>query len=125
MFFSKPKTKVRRTKMKKSLSALLLALSSFFVFVGISQAGQCIYLYNWKGKNYYYDSSDVRYAGDIVSFTEYEGSCSSPTSDPELIDIDCARRVSRGGYVYEERSAWYPISPGSPDDIERIKLCGN
>jgi hypothetical protein len=109
--------------MKKSLLVLLSAMLSFFMFVGISQAGQCIYLYSREGKNYYYDTSDVHYSGNIVSFIEYEGNCSSPTAEPEFIDIDCAARVSRGGYEYEAPSAWYPISPGSPDDIERIKLC--
>jgi hypothetical protein len=105
-------------KMKKSLLVMLLALLAFFMFLGISQAGECIYLFSEKGKNYYYDSSDVKYSGDIVSYTLYENSCSSP-SDTWYLEIDCAKRMIFDWDVGE----WDQIYPGSGDDTTRIKLC--
>jgi hypothetical protein len=105
-------------KMKKSLLVLLLAMLSFLMFAGISQAGQCIYLFSENGKNYYYDSSDVNYEGDIVSYTLYEYSCSSPTDEWDFV-IDCARRMM----LEEPAGDWYQIYPGSGDDTTRIRLC--
>jgi hypothetical protein len=106
-------------KMKKLLLVMLLAMLSFFVFAGISQAGQCIYLFNVNGKNYYYDSADVTYKGDIVSYTLYENSCSTSEKYWDL-DIDCAKRMI---FDFWGDKGWEPISPGSGDDISRIKLC--
>lgn len=77
--------------MKKSLLVMLLALLSFFMFAGISQAGECIYLFSDNGKNYYYNSSDVKYSGNIVAYTLYENSCSSP-ADTWYLEIDCAKK---------------------------------
>jgi hypothetical protein len=106
--------------MKKLLLVMLVVMLSYFMFSGISQAGECIYLYNWQGHNYYYNSSDVEYKGDIVSYTLYEDSCSSPTRDWD-IDIDCAKRMIQDWTFGDD--TWKPISPGSGDDTMRIKLC--
>ena len=109
--------------MKKLLLALLLALLSFFMFLGISQAGQCIYLYSYEGRNYYYDSSDVKYSGDTVSFYLYKDKCASSGEWWDL-EIDCARRMIREyDFFTVEPTDWKPIAPGSYDDTLRIKLC--
>jgi len=100
--------------MKKSLLVLLLALLSFFMFAGISQAGDCIYLYSYEDINYYYDSSDVEYSGDIVFFYLLEYSCSSPT-DEWFIAIDCVRRM-----ISIDFGDWESIDDW---DVVRQKLC--
>lgn len=105
--------------MKKFLLVLLLVMLSFFIFLGISQARQCIYLLSSEGKNYYYDPSKAEYSGDIVSFTLYEGNCSSAAKFWDL-DIDCAKRMILDWWGGE---GWKSISPGSADDTLRIKLC--
>jgi len=104
--------------MKKSLLVMLLAMLSFFMFLGISQAGQCIYLLSSEGKNYYYDPSEVTYSGDIVSFILYRNECEISPFDNWLEEIDCARRMIR-----EYGREWQSIHPGSNDDTLRIKLC--
>jgi hypothetical protein len=105
--------------MKKSLLVMLLALLAFFMFLGISQAGQCIYIVSSEGKNYYYDPSEVSYSGDTVLFTLYEGTCSSEAEWYDL-EIDCAKRMI---FDWWGDKGWESISPGSVDDTLRIKLC--
>lgn len=106
--------------MKKILLGVLLIMLSSFMFPGISEAGQCIYLYSWKGSDYYYDSSDVKYSGDIVSFVLYRDSCSGSTDSWDL-DIDCVKRMIRD--IFSPSGDWESIRPGSFDDTLRIKLC--
>ncbi len=95
---------------------MLLAMLSFFMFAGISQAGQCIYLATDKGTAIYYDSSDVFYEGNIVNYYAYDdNTCTAPFN---MIYIDCARRMYR-----EVTEEWESIAPGSSFDVARQKLC--
>jgi hypothetical protein len=111
-------------KMKKSLLILLLAMLSFFMFTGISQAGQCIYLGSVEHDVYYYDSSSVEYAGDIVSFVNYDNDACEDDYLTIYDEIDCARRMYRSKFYGENWSEWQStISPGSPIDVARQKLC--
>jgi len=108
-------------KMKKLLLVMLLAILSFFMFAGISQAGQCIYLLSSEGKNYYYDPSGVQYSGDIVSFFLYDNdACEVKLSTITSIEIDCAKRMIFDLWGDE---GWESISPGSVYETLRIKLC--
>jgi hypothetical protein len=111
----------RRITMKKFLLALLLAMLSFFMFVGISQAGQCIYLGYVGDYEFFYDSSDVKYAGDIVSYVEYDNDACEDDGWGMAAEIDCARRMGR--IFFEDWSRWESISPGSIEDTLRIKFC--
>jgi hypothetical protein len=107
--------------MKKFLWVILLALLAFFMFLEISQAGECIFLYSGYGGDSYYDSSDVKYSGDIVSYVQYVGSCTSPKFTFSY-EIDCAKRLMRkfedGNYT-----DWVTFYPGSGADIASKKLC--
>jgi hypothetical protein len=110
--------------MKKSLLIMLLAMLSFFMFAGISQAGQCIYLGSAGNEVYYYDSSSVRYAGDIVSYVEYDNNACEASEVTADIEIDCARRMYRSKYYGEGWPEWKSIiTPGSPIDVAWQKLC--
>ncbi len=122
--------------MKKSVLVLLLAVLSFFMFVGISQAGQCVYLdTDPLGDEYYYDSSSVRYEGNIVSFDlYYNAACEADAGDedhedaaippsPAAYQLDCARVMAR--YWDRDKKSWSPWTggPKSWADGVRIKLC--
>lgn len=116
--------------MKKSLWVLLLAMLSFFMFVGISQAGQCIYIMNiidseaGTNTSNYLDSSSVKYSGDIVSFDIYEDDACEDWSSVWLFDIDCARKMYRVAAGFEsDWSSWQSIYPGSFHDTMRMRLC--
>ncbi len=105
--------------MKKSLLVMLLAMVSFFMFAGISQAGQCIYLASGADYVYYYNSSDVQYSGDIVSYVEYDNNACKVDALAFPIAIDCVRRI----FQDESTDGWESIYPGSPIDVARQKLC--
>ena len=105
--------------MKKSLLVMLLAILSFFMFAGISQAGQCIYL----GEKSYYDSSSVRYAGDIVSYVDYDNNACEENEFTFATEIDCARRMSRVMLGFAYWSEWESFPPGSFHDVAWQKLC--
>jgi hypothetical protein len=107
--------------MKKSLLVLLLAMLSFFMFEGISRAGQCIYLVSSPRFVYYYDSSSVKYSGDIVSHAEYGNNACSGV--PVYVEIDCARRMSRVKLSGHDWTHWQQIDSGEMIDIIRQKLC--
>ena len=109
--------------MKKFLLVLLLATLSFFIFLGISQARQCIYLLSSEGKNYYYDPSKAEYSGDIVSFFVYDNDACKLELYTTLFEIDCARKMSRYYDLAGLSSEWESISPGSVYETLRIKLC--
>ena len=108
--------------MKKLLLLLLLAMLFSFMFPVISQAGKCIYLYSFKGSDYYYDSSDVKYSGDMVSFVLYKDNCSSSAVEYWDLEIDCVKRMIRDNSGWVDGD-WEPIRTGSFDDTLRIKLC--
>ncbi len=109
--------------MKKSLWILLLVLLSFFIFLGISQAGQCIYLFSERGNNFYYNPSDVRYSGDIVYYVFYDDDTCTRNELSFGEEIDCARRMVRAEEWEGGWEPWRPISPGSFSDRMRIRLC--
>jgi hypothetical protein len=104
-------------KMKKSLLVMLLAMLSFFMFVGISQAGQCIYL----SSGFYYDSSGVKHSGDIVSYVIYATNTCEKDNTGIDVEIDCARRMERD--YYSRWTEWQSFSPGSDGDVAWQKLC--
>ncbi|OGP53401.1 MAG: hypothetical protein A2Y65_06785 [Deltaproteobacteria bacterium RBG_13_52_11] len=108
--------------MKKILLVILVVMLYSFTFLEISQAGECIYLYSWEGRNYYYDPSEAQYSGDIVSFVLCQDDCSSDVF--WFIEIDCATRMIReADFLLFEDTDWESIRPGSYDDTLRIKLC--
>ena len=119
--------------MKKSLLVLLLVVLSFFMFADISQAVQCVFLSSddWGGE-YYYDSSSVRYTGNIVSFDlYYNATCEANKGDedtdtppsPSAHQLDCARGMAR--YWDSDKGLWSSWEGGSKSfaDRIRIKLC--
>jgi hypothetical protein len=127
-------------KMKKLLLVMLLALLSSFMFLGISQAGQCIYLGSLvvpKDRllgedeytvDFYYDSSDVKYSGDIVSYVEYDNDACKEDYFATDMEIDCARRMNRHyGIIpndFPGWSEWRLIQPEDTSwDVARQKLC--
>jgi hypothetical protein len=107
--------------MKKSLLVMLLALLSSFMFLGISQAGQCIYLHTYYGRSFCYDSSDVKYSGAIVSFVLYGNNACKWDEFTADEEIDCTRRMIR--FYDKDWSEWESIAPGSYDDVKMQKLC--
>ena len=109
--------------MKKFLLVMLLAMLSFCMFVGISQAGQCLYLGSVEGEVYYYDSSSVEYAGNIVSFVNYDNNACEDDYLTIYDEIDCAGRMFRSKFYGEDWSKWESINPGSPIDVARQQLC--
>jgi len=104
------------------MAGVLLIMLSSFLFPVISQAGQCIFLYNWKGNDYFYDSSEVKYSGDIVSFVVYKGSCSSSAVEYWDLEIDCVKKMIRDNSGWVDGD-WEPIRPGSFDELYLKKLC--
>lgn len=104
--------------MKKTLLVLLLVMLSTFMFRGMAQARECIYLGSVEGRNYYYDPSEVQHSGYIVNFIMYEDNCSSPAWE-WFLEIDCSRGMIREELIGE----WEAITPGSFDDTLRIKFC--
>ena len=108
-------------KMKKSLLVILFAMLSSFMFAGISQAGQCIYLLSDGDVYFYYDSSSVRYAGDIVSYVIYDNDVCEEDEVTTDHEIDCARRMYR--VYFSDWSEWRSIIPGSTAAAARQKLC--
>ena len=115
--------------MKKSLLVMLLAILSFFMFAGISQAGQCLYLGSVHEVStigtvdLYYDSSDVQYSGDIVSFVQYDNDACEEDEFTADDEIDCARRLFRYKFYGEGWSEWRSFSSGSTCDVARQQLC--
>ena len=108
--------------MKKLLWVMLSALISFFMLLEIAQAGECIFLYSgYSGDDSYYDSSDVKYSGDIVSYVLYVGSCTSPKFT-FTYEIDCAKRLMRK-FEDGKYTDWVTFYPGSGADIASKKLC--
>lgn len=115
--------------MKKFLLIILSALLSFFMFLRISQAGECIYLDTSEdGTNIYYDPSSVEYSEahyygnegiGIVFLIAYEGSCSSQAVD-FVMEIFCKKREVC--YDFDPLDC-EPINPRSPLDTIRIKYC--
>ncbi len=119
--------------MKKFLLVILLVMLSSFMFLGISQAGECIYIMNIidneKGTSTseYLDSSSVKYSGDIVDFMIYEDDDACEYFEVAwFMEIDCARkmyRVDEGGFGSTKWSSWKSIYPGSFHDTMRMRLC--
>lgn len=93
-----------------------------FMFLGISRAGDCTFLYNWKGSDYYYDPSEVTYSGNIVSFVVYRGGCASAAKEYWELEIDCAKKMIRDNSGLADGD-WEPIRPGSFDELYLKKLC--
>jgi len=108
--------------MKKSLLVLLLAILSFFMFVGISQAGQCIYLDYRNG----YSCSEVNYFGTFVSFVLYTNNACEKSKETMSVEINCARQMVRMHGVDEgwgDHLTWDSIDPGGWPIVAMQKLC--
>jgi hypothetical protein len=114
---------------KKSVLVLLLAMLAFFVFVGISQAGQCVYFDSDDWGESYYDSSSVRYAGNIVSFDlYYNAACEADEGDedtyappsPQAHQLDCARGMMR--FWDSDKRSWSPWTGVPKSYIDRMKI---
>jgi hypothetical protein len=107
--------------MKKFLWVIVLALLSFFMIMGIAQAGQCIYLgRDAVGMNCYYDASDVKYSGDIVNFVFYYDDACKGDKYNSVSEINCARRMMRDEF---SDGKWEPFDEGSVLDVAWQKLC--
>ena len=109
--------------MKKILLGILLIMLSSFLFPIISHAGQCIFLYNWKGNDYYYNPAEVTYSGNLVSFTVYKSVCSPSAPEYWDLEIDCAKRMIREYLFGIDPGDWESIRPGSFDELYLKKLC--
>jgi hypothetical protein len=114
--------------MKKSLVVILLVLSSFFAFLGVSR-GECIFIRHVnENSDDYYDSSSVRYSGDIVTCDVYvhmknidETTCQKRGANPSIFQIDCAKGLVRM-YFFGQWTKWSEVD-SQTSQILRTKLC--
>lgn len=112
--------------MKKYLSVFFSAMMFCFAFTEISQAGQCVYLGSAGENSYYYDSSSVKYSGDIVSYNDYGNPlCEEDFLTPYVTEIDCVKKMYRSQDPDTgEWESWKSITvAGSPVDKARTLLC--
>ena len=111
--------------MKNYLAMMLLVLSSFFAFVGVSH-GECIFIGQMTGAagqstNIYYNPSSTTYSGNIVTF---DLSTDAACTDRNSQQIDCTSGMFRAWNPSAKAWVpWEPIPSGTLADAMRRKVC--
>lgn len=111
--------------MKNYLAVMLLVLSSFFVFVGVSH-GECIsvgQMTSARGEttNVYYNPSWTTYSGNIVTF---DLSTDAACTDRNSQQIDCTLGLFRAWNPSAKAwVSWEAIPSGSLADAMRRRVC--